>query len=303
MKILFFGTPDIAAKILAVLSQIPQIKIMGVVTQPDKKTGRKQILSPPPVKEIANQLAHKVYQPKTKAELKKLAENFKDADFFLVIAYGNILPKEVLETPKHGCINLHASLLPKYRGASPIQETLLNGDKETGITIMKMDRKMDEGDIYLIRRIEIKENDNLESLTNTMASLGANILPLCLNDIAEGNLSAIPQDHSRATYCRKVEKKDGEIQFERQEAIQIMNMQRAYTPWPSVFFRIKGKTIRILEMEESQEKLKPGEFKTDKARLEVGTKKGSLNLKTLQMEGKKPAEIKEFLNGYKNLFE
>lgn len=302
MKIIFFGTPEIAVKTLQVLHMMPDIEIAAVITQPDKETGRKKIKTPPPVKIAAERMQLKVLQPKNKKELLEVLENFSPPDFFVVFAYGMILPEEALKIPKHAAINIHTSLLPKYRGASPIQTALLNGDKETGISIIKMDKEMDHGDIYLLRRIQISDFDNYESLSKKLGEISAITMPLALQDILSQTLPPIKQNHAKAKYCKKIEKKDGEIDFKK-SAVEIKNMLKAYTPWPGIFTNIKGKKIEITEMHiDENQSLKPGEFKIEDNSLKIGTSKGILIPKKIKPEGKQEMDTKSFINGYSNLF-
>lgn len=300
MKIVFFGTSKIAVPSLQTLASLPGVKVEMVITQPDKAVGRKKIITKPPVKIAAEELGLKIEQPHNKKELIEALKNIK-TDFFVVIAFGMILPKEILKIPKHDAINVHTSLLPKYRGASPIQESLLNGDEKTGISIIKIDEKLDHGPVYFAKRIKI-ENDNLESLTNKMAEESSKTLPLVLEDIIEGNLSPIPQNHEKATHCKKIKKKDGEINWKNKSAKEIQDMIKAYTPWPSVYTEINGKKLKILETEIADEKLTPGKFILEEKTLKIGTKNGILIPKKVQIEGKKEMDIKTFINGYKSLF-
>ena len=302
MKIIFFGTPQIAVPSLEMLSAIPAFDVEAVFTQPDKKVGRKQTLEAPAVKKAAEELEIKVFQPANKKELITNLEEFEDIDFFVVFAYGMLMPKKVLDMPKYDAINVHTSLLPKYRGASPIQEALLNGDSETGISIMKMSEELDAGDIYLIKRISIEGNDNLESLTENMGEFTKAILALALEDIAEGNLQTIPQNESQATFCRKIEKNDGKVNLQEKTATEILNMIRAYTPWPGVFFEIKGKKLKIINAKLSDENLSPGEFKIEDKTLKIGTKQGTILPQKVQLEGKNEMDIESFLNGQAPLF-
>ncbi len=302
MKIIFFGTPEIAVKTLQVLNMMPDIEIAAVITQPDKETGRKKIKTPPPIKSAAKRMELKVLQPENKEELLELLEDFSPPDFFVVFAYGMILPKKVLRIPKHGAINIHTSLLPKYRGASPIQSALLNDDKETGISVIKMDEEMDHGDIYLLRRAKIEKFDTYESLSKKLAEMSAITTPPVLHDIQSEVLTPIKQDHSKADYCKKIEKKDGEIDFKK-TAKEIQNMLRAYTPWPGIFTNVNGKKIEITELAiDENESLKSGEFKIEKDSLKIGTSKGILIPQKIKPEGKHEMEVKAFLNGYSHLF-
>ena len=275
------------------------IEILAVVTQPDKPQGRKQIMTASAVKNSATKLGLKVLQPKNKKELAAELEKIEQADFFVVIAYGIILSKEILAMPKLGPINVHASLLPKYRGASPIQESLLNGDSETGVSIMAMDETMDHGNIYLIKRVKIDDQDNLESLTAKLSIISAEILPPTLKDIESGILSPIPQLHQKATSCHKIEKEDGKIDFTK-TAAEIKNRLRAFTPWPGIFTELNGKKLKILEASISEEQLAPGKFKVEGKILKIGTKKGALLPSKLQIEGKGVMDVASFINGYKS---
>lgn len=299
MKIVFFGTPEFAVPSLKMLTRTNGVEVLSVITQPDQPVGRKQQITPPPVKKAAIELHLPVFQPKNKQELAKITKDIK-ADFFIVIAYGMIIPEEILNIPKHGSINIHASLLPKYRGASPIQESLLHGDQETGVTIMKMDKELDHGDIYFIKRIPILESDSLEPLSEKLSELSSFILPLVLRDIELKRLNPIPQNHQNATFCHKIEKEDGKIDWNK-SAEEIKNMVRAYTPWPSVYTDLKGKKIKILQAITSADSLTPGEISIEGSILKIGTKKGCLVPEKIQLEGKSPMHIKDFLNGYRQI--
>lgn len=298
MKVIFFGTPQFAVLSLNELKK-QKIDIAAVVTQPDKPAGRKKVMTKSPVKQCAEDLNLKILQPRNQKELFDSLKGLK-ADFFIVIAYGMILSKEILQIPKYSCINVHASLLPKYRGASPIQEALLNGDKSTGISIMKMDEKLDHGPIYLIKKIEIEAKDDLTSLSNKMAKLSGEILPHVLKDIVEGLLIAIKQDedHQKSSYCRKIKKEDGKINWKKQSAKEVQNMIRAYSPWPGVYTDFKDKKLKILDSETVEESLNPGQFKVDGKALKIGTAKGVLIPKKVQIEGKNEMDITSFINGY-----
>ncbi len=300
MKIVFFGTPEFAAETLESLVQTPEINILAVVSQPDKPVGRKKTLTAPPVKVTAERFNLPVIQPKNKRELAEKVKNLK-ADFFVVIAFGMIFPPEVLKIPKFGAINVHASLLPKYRGASPIQESLLHGDKETGISIMQMDDQLDHGPVYLLKKMPIEETDNLETLTKKLSKLSADITPLALQDIKQGFLSApIPQNHEKATFCTKIEKEDGLIDWNC-SAEEIKNLIRAYNPWPSAYTLIDGKKLKILSAETDSITTKPEKYEIENGHLKIGTSKGRIIPKTVQLEGKNQTDIKSFLNGSKNL--
>lgn len=300
MKIIFFGTPEIAMETLKILSKVPQIEIMAVITQPDKKVGRKRLLTPPPIKKLAQNLNLKILQPKNSKELEKMLQPYK-ADFFVVFAFGMILSEKILKMPEIMAINIHTSLLPKYRGASPIQESLLKGDRETGVSIIKMNKEMDQGDILLIRRIAIEENDNYLTLSQRLAQLSSGLIPFILDDIKEGNLKPIPQNNNLASYCRKITKNDGKIDWNT-TALEIHNKIRAYYVWPIAFTEIGSKKLKILESNYSlEENMLPGTFKIQGKILKIGTKEGILLPKIVQIEGKKEMDINSFINGYSKI--
>lgn len=300
IKIVFFGTPEFAVKSLESLYRSQNIEVLAVFTQPDKPVGRKQTLTPPPVKEKALELGLKVHQPKDKKALVDMLRPFK-ADFFVVIAFGMVFPKEALDIAKYGAINVHASLLPKYRGASPIQESLLHGDAETGLTIMKMGEELDNGDIFLIRRFTIDKSDNSAMLSQKLANLSAQILPLVLSDIKNGILKPVHQNHEKATFCHKINKEDGKIDWNK-PAVEILNMLRAYTPWPGVYTHVKGKKLSILEADIESGNIKPNEFVIEKNSLKIGAGSGIVLPTKVKLEGKNETTIKDFLNGNQNLF-
>jgi methionyl-tRNA formyltransferase len=300
IKIIYMGTPDFALFPLKALIEHPRFEILSVVTQEDKKVGRKQIMTPPPIKVLAQEANIPVLQPVNvkDSEFIKLLENLKP-DFIVTAAYGKILPKEILEIPKYSAINIHGSLLPKYRGASPIQQALLNGDKETGITIMQMSEEMDKGDIYLMKRLEIGKDDDLKTLAHKLSLTGAILLPFSLIDIALGSITPIPQEESKASYCTKIKKEDGEINWGKETSEQILNKIRAFSIWPNCHTFLEGKQFKILKAYEEDGKLKPGEIEViDETKISVGTKKGLIIPKEVQIEGKKPMQIEEFLRGY-----
>jgi len=303
MKVIFLGTPQFACPILETLSQANGIEILAVVTQPDRKSGRSQKLTPPPIKRLATELNLKVLQPQNSEQLYQQIKNLKP-DFLVLVAYGLMLNKDVLELPKVAPVNIHLSLLPKYRGASPVQQSILNGDKRTGITIMKMTSELDKGPVYLLKKLEIQELDNLETLTNSLARLAATLIVPALNDISQNHLPPLRQDESKASYTKKINKKDGKISF-KASAEQINNKIRAFTPWPSAFTELQGKKIKIIEAsyENNSTSQEPGKWFQDQELLKIATGEGNLIPKKLQIEGKKPMSPKDFLNGYKSLID
>lgn len=300
MKVVFFGTPQFAVPFLLSLVHSDGINVEAVVTQPDKPVGRKQELTEPPVKVEAMKFGLPVLQPdslKNNDAFAKLLEGLQ-ADFFAVVAYGMIFPSEYLAIPKIASINVHASLLPKYRGASPIQTALLNGDKETGLTIMHMGEKLDTGDIYLLKKVGIVDKDDYPQLSSKLADIGAVILPSALRDIKSGLLSRLKQDDSKASYCTKISKKDAKVDAERETAEEIMNKLRAFKEWPGIYTEFKGKRLKILNAKVSDEEVKAGKFKASNSVLWLGTKSRSLEISEVQLEGKNPSSAKEFINGF-----
>jgi methionyl-tRNA formyltransferase len=313
MKIIFMGTPDFAASALEKLVEAGH-EITLVVTQPDKPKGRSGELQVSDVKACALKHGFPVFQP----ERIKLPENVAylknyEADIYVVAAFGQILSQEILDIPKFGCVNIHASLLPKYRGAAPIQQAIIDGEKTTGVTIMQMAAGMDTGDILLQREIPIDDNETGGGLFDKLSELGAELIVEALPKIERGELTPIPQDEELATKCGKLSKNMGKIDFNK-NAVTIRNLVRGLNPWPSAFTRHDGKMLKIWvadalddkqvkEISGNAEVLKnavPGtvSFVTKEA-IGVATGKGTLVLKEVQLEGKKRMLVKDFLLGNK----
>lgn len=307
MKILFMGTPDFAATILAKLIE-SQHEIIGVVTQPDKQKGRGQEVSFSPVKELALEHGLTVHQP-----LKVKEPEFLDTvralapEVIVVAAFGQILPKVFLDIPPQGCINVHASLLPKYRGAAPIQYSIIDGEEETGITIMYMDVGIDTGDIILQAKLPISSKETGGSLFDRMAELGANLLMEALVKIADGTAVRIPQDNEQATYVKVIDKSMGKIDF-TQPAVKLERLIRGLNPWPSAYTFLEGKTLKLWQAEIEPvnnltnidiSSILPGEVvEIRKDALVVMTGNGLLVVYELQLEGKKRMMADAFLRGY-----
>ena len=292
------GTPDFSVPCL--LSLIKNYNVKAVVTQPDKKVGRQQELSQSPIKKIA--LTHKiaVLQPdkvKGNAEFMEQIKSLQP-DLIVVVAYGFILPQELLEIPKLGAINVHASLLPKYRGASPIQTAILNNEQETGVTIMLINEKMDEGDILAQVKIKIDTTETFTTLHDKFALLGANLLLEILPQYLGGQIKPQPQDDSQATYCQLITKEMGKINW-RKSAQEIDRQIRAFTPWPGAFTFWNGKQLKISAVMVSTVEPSAEIGKVFKFNDGIGIKcgKGVLEIIELQLESKKTMNFKEFLNG------
>ena len=239
MKIVFMGTPEAAALSLKALIEGGH-EILAVVTQPDRPRGRGRKISFPPVKELALKYSLRIEQPKKIKGNRDFISLLRSLDpaIIVVVAYGRILPREILDIPEHGCVNVHASLLPKYRGAAPIQWALLNGEKETGVTIMKLDELLDTGDIILQEKVEIRDDDNAFSLSRKLFSAGSRLLLKALEQIEEGKAQYRPQKEAEATQAPAIQKESGEIDW-RRPAPEIHNRIRAMVPWPGghTFYR------------------------------------------------------------------
>lgn len=300
MRVLFMGTPDLAACVLKKLIEDGQ-EIIGVVTQPDKQKGRGKAMSFPPVKEMALSYNLDVYQP-VKAREAEFIEIIRkmNPEVIAVAAFGQLLPKELLEIPKYGCINVHTSLLPKYRGAAPIQYCIINGEKETGVTIMHMDVSLDTGDIILQEKIPIAEKETAGSLHDKLALLGADLLVKVLHQLENGTADRVKQEDDKATFVKVLHKEMGNIDFTK-PAIEIERLIRGLNPWPSAYTSLDGKTLKLwsADTEASDQKAEPGEVvEVRKDAIAVMTGDGLLVLRELQLEGKKRMPVDAFLRGY-----
>ncbi len=297
MKLVFFGTPDFSETCLQALLNAGH-QVCSVFTQPDKPKGRKMELCPSPVKVLAQKAGIPVYQPTTLRD--GTAYHFlsqESYDAFVVVAYGKIFPEELLALPKYGCINVHASLLPKYRGASPIQASILNGDTVTGITTQRMDAGIDTGDILLQATTEILPSDNCERLFDRLSVLGAETLLQTLQVLEQGTVTPKPQDHALATHSGIISKEMGKIDFNT-TATQIFNQVRAFDPWPSAYFAYNGKHIKVMASQVVDGAGTPGEVLQNKGRLVVACGQNTaIELLRLKPEGKKEMPATDFLNG------
>jgi methionyl-tRNA formyltransferase len=286
------GTPEYASSILKDLIAQEGIEVVAVYTQPDKPVGRKKTLTPPPVKTVALEHCIDVYQPhrlrdeEVVAELQTIA-----ADFIVVAAYGQILPKSVLDHAP--CINLHASILPQYRGASPIQQSLLNGDKRSGVTAMLMDEGLDTGAILKIETVDIDDDEMVASLFDKLTQTAASLTLDVLKKFDE--LIPQPQVEADATHCKKITKEDGEVCFD--DAQELYNKYRAYTPWPGVYLS-SGLKLKSMTLEETDSSNEAGKILSfDKQSCLIGCSKGSIRLYRVQPPSKKEIKIFDYLNG------
>jgi len=308
IRTIFMGTPDFAVPGLKSLINDNDFEIIAVFTQPDKAVGRKQLLTPPPIKFLAQEYNIPVFQPeKIRPEIESIAK--MKADLIVVIAYGKIIPQNILDLPKYGCINVHASLLPKYRGSACLNAPIINGDSETGITIMKMDAGMDTGPILLQSKIKLAGGETLEIVHDKLAALGADSLPSVLKDWTRGKIKAKAQDETKAAYVEKLKKEDGKIDWSK-SAVEIERKVRGLNPWPGTYSitsfesLISHKTIKILAV--SHEILnfnnhKTGEMFLDNNGLAIQCGQDSLLILKLQIEGGKALDTAEFLRGNQNI--
>lgn len=301
MKIVFMGTPDFAAGALEALIKAGH-EITAVVTQPDKAKGRSKELQFPPVKECA--LAHnipvmqpvKIKTPEAMAELAKY-----EADIFIVAAFGQILSQTILDMPKYGSLNIHASLLPKYRGASPIQQVIIDGEEETGITIMQMDAGIDTGDMLYKRSIAIEDTDTYETLHDKLKVLGGEAIVEALELLEDGALVPEPQNEELSSHVTLISKEMGNIDFTK-AAVEIERLIRGLNPWPSAYTFYKGKQMKVWEaaVEEKTANALPGTVaEVTKDTIKVACGEGLLCIKSLQLEGKKRMSAHDFLLGVK----
>jgi methionyl-tRNA formyltransferase len=299
MKIVFMGTPEFAVPSLKALIESGD-EVAALVAQPDKPRGRGLRPSPPPTKVVAEEHGIPVLQPskiRTEGFLNELASI--KPELICVVAYGKILPKTMLELPRLGCINVHASLLPSYRGAAPVNWALLRGETVTGVTIMRMDEGMDTGDILLKRELPIDYDDTGETLSGKLSILGAGLLLEAISDIKRGGLHPVKQDDSAATNAPMLKKEDGRIDWTR-PAEEIRNVVRGMLPWPGAFTRLNEKLLKIYKADVSQGKGAPGEvIKGERGVLQVAAGKDALDITELQIEGGKRLGSGAFLAGRK----
>jgi methionyl-tRNA formyltransferase len=300
-KIVFMGTPEFAVPSLSKLYESNLFDILSVYTQADKPVGRKQILTPPEIKVFALEKGLDIKQPIKIKNNNEVLEHLKslDLDFIVVVAYGKILPKSILDIPKYGCINLHGSLLEKYRGAAPIQWAIANGEEKTGVTIMKMDEGMDTGDIYTKAEIKIDFEDTYITLSKKLSELGSNLLVETLLKIANNEISSIKQDNNFATIAPIIKKEDGLIDWNK-SALSIYNLNRAFTPWPLTYTYFRDKTLKIIKCLPINEEAKgiPGEIiDINKNDFSICTGNGKLLVKMLQLEGSKEMSSGDFIRG------
>ena len=308
MKVVFMGTPDFSVGTLKAIVEAGH-EVAAVVTQPDKPKGRGGAMSFSDVKQAAIELGLLVLQPKRARDEEFVNELRKiNPDVIVVVAFGQILSKEILDMPKYGCVNVHASLLPKYRGASPIQWAVIDGCEYSGVTTMMMNEGIDTGDILLVEKVKLDSKETGGSLFDKLSGVGAALLVKTLDELEKGTVKPVKQNETEATHVKMLDKSFGNIDFSM-EAARIERLIRGLNPWPSAFTHIHGKMLKIWEADvlsgEAVQKydmadLEPGHIAyVDKNKMLISTEEGYLDVKEVQLEGKKRMEISAFLRGYK----
>lgn len=300
MKVIFMGTPDFAVGSLEAIINKGH-EVVAVVTQPDKPKGRSGELQMSPVKEAALKHNIQVYQP-IKVREPEFVEILKGLapDVIAVVAFGQILPKSVLELPKYGCVNVHASLLPKYRGAAPIQWAVIDGEEVTGVTTQLMNEGLDTGDILMVEEYKLDPKETGGSLFERLESIGADLLVRTLDGLLNGTIIPIPQQ-GESTYAAKLDKTTGIIDFNK-TAVEIERLVRGLNPWPSAYTKLNKKTLKIWDVDIDKRdcsQFAPGTiYDVDKQYIYISTGEGGLVVRQLQLEGKKRMDTESFLRGY-----
>ena len=301
LKIIFMGTSAFAVSSLKALIEKGE-DVVCVVTQPDRPKGRGREVQQSPVKEVALARHLPLLQPQSVKDAESIAylRNFSP-DLFVVVAFGQILSREVLDIPPHGAINVHASLLPRYRGAAPINWALINGEEMTGVTTMLLDEGMDTGPILLQRLLDIEPEDNVPSLQDKLSLLGSELLMETVGQLKKGELKPVPQDHTKASYAPRLKKDDGLIDW-RKSAQEIYNLIRGMTPWPTAYTHLEGKALKIFNSVVIEEEVKGEAGKisgVSREGIRVITGKGSLLIRDVQLQDRKRMKVSEFIQGYR----
>ncbi|MGL5695308.1 MAG: methionyl-tRNA formyltransferase [Peptostreptococcaceae bacterium] len=299
MKIVFMGTPDIAVGCLQKIID-EKHEILGVITQPDKPVGRGKKMGMPPVKELAIKYDIPVYQP-IKARDEEFVQVLRELnpDLIVVVAFGQILPKSILDIPKLGCVNVHVSLLPKYRGAAPINWVIINGEEKTGVTTMYMDEGLDTGDMILTSQFDLNDEITAGELHDIMKEEGAKVLKETIDLIQKGEAPRVPQNHDEFTYAPMMNKTLGSLDFTK-SAKEIHNLVRGVNPWPSAYTTYKDQTMKVWKTEvlaETSDKAVGTILSVDKDGIKVSTKDNVLLIKEIQMPGKKRVLVGEYIKG------
>lgn len=304
INLIFIGTSDFGIPSLKALAKNKNFNILALITQPDKKSGRGQIMSYPPIKKEALKLKNKIpiLQPHKISEIKEDIKKL-NPDIIVLIAYAQLIPEDILNIPKYGCINIHGSLLPHYRGASCIQGAILQGDKQSGISFMLMEKDLDSGPLLESAVIPINATDTSGIIFDKLALLSAEKIENVLKKYIKGKIRLTPQSNSKATYVKTLSKKDGHINWNK-SALEIERFIRAMTPWPSSFSYLKKKIFKIIKTSPKIANLnieKPGKIFSQDKKLFVQCGKNALEILEIQLEGGKKLKIQEFLNGHSDL--
>jgi methionyl-tRNA formyltransferase len=301
-RVAFCGTPDFSVPTLEMLANHPHVDLLKVISMPDRPAGRGMELKSPEVIEFAKakkisflQTENINHEPAMLDELRTL-----DLDFIVVLAFAQFLGNDMLTMGKLGCFNIHTSVLPKYRGAAPIQYALLNGDSETGVSIQKMVKKMDAGDLVHFQTVAIAPTENGGQLYTRLKFQAALSLNDLIHKFLKNDVVYTPQDESKVSFAPTLKKEDGQLHFKSQTTAQILNRIRALDPWPGTYCFLNGKRLKVLEAERYHGKVSPGNAQNDMGSLVVGCSNGSLRLLQVQLEGKRPCSDKELLNGLKS---
>ena len=307
MRLVFMGTPSYVIPVLRAMANARDVQVVAVYTPPDRPRGRGRQMEMPPVKGFALECGLPVHQPtslRPEPVQAELAEHRPDV--IVIAAYGKLLPPPVLNTPVHGCLNLHPSLLPRYRGPSPVATAILEGEKTTGVTLMLLDEGMDTGPTISQREYSLSGQESAESLTATLFQLGAEVLRECLEPWVAGLLTAQPQDDARATTTHKLERGDGKADWQL-PASGLERRSRAYSPWPGLFTNWEGKVLKLLDVVQlsltTDAQAEPGQvvqLSGSDTIVGVGTSEGVLGLNAVQLEGRRPQSASDFLRGYPN---
>lgn len=309
IKIIFAGTPDFAVPGFRALLKDKDFKILAVITQPDKPVGRKQILTPSTVKTEAQKNNILFWQPDKISDIKEKIRQ-ANPDLAVLIAYGQIIPKEILDIPRFGWVNVHGSLLPRWRGAACVQAPILANDKKTGVTIIKIEKGLDTGPILKQTEMKIEPEETAETLHDKLAKLGAEILPGIIKEYADGKIKLKPQDNEKASYAPTLKKEDGKINWQK-KAEEIERMTRALNPWPGTWTNwqsrktaAKAGQVKIISVSPAPLKInsyKIGQIFLHNNQLAIQCGENALIIKKLQLEGKKETTAEEFLRGYKDI--
>lgn len=307
IKLIFMGTPEFATKPLLSLIADNNFELKAIFTNPDERVGRKQTISAPPIKKIAQNFNLPFYQPQKIKEAENIIKEIAP-DLIVVVAYGHLIPPSILDIPKYGCINVHGSLLPKYRGSACLQAPILNGDKKSGVTIMKMAAGLDTGPILKQAIVDLSFNENIITLSNKLSALSAEILIPTLKEYLDGKIKEQAQNETEATYVKMIKKEDGQIDFNK-SADQIEKMTRAFYVWPGTWFNLavnetQIKKIKILRTEKkilTGNFAQTGQFFKHNNQLGLQCGQDALIILSLQIEGKDATTGYEFMNGHRNL--